>query len=47
MDGVKLFYLATLGAATAMGLDGLIGSLEAGNEADFVVLDPAAPTGRQ
>ncbi|MFJ1749038.1 guanine deaminase [Streptomyces sp. NPDC088116] len=42
MDGVKLFYLATLGAAKAMRLDGIIGSLEPGNEADFIVLDPAA-----
>lgn len=42
MDGVKLFYLATLGAAKAMRLDGIVGSLEPGNEADFIVLDPAA-----
>jgi guanine deaminase len=42
MTGVKLFYLATLGAATAMRLDGVIGSLQPGHEADFVVLDPAA-----
>ncbi|MBB5775391.1 amidohydrolase family protein [Nonomuraea jabiensis] len=42
MDGIKLFYLATLGAAAAMGLEGVIGSLQRGHEADFVVLDPAA-----
>ncbi|GCD42826.1 guanine deaminase [Streptomyces paromomycinus] len=42
MDGVKLFYLATVGSATAMRLDHLVGSLEPGHEADFVVLDPAA-----
>jgi len=42
IDGVKLFYLATRGGAAAMRLDGVIGSLEPGHEADFVVLDPAA-----
>ncbi|MBB5958292.1 guanine deaminase [Saccharothrix tamanrassetensis] len=42
MDGIKLFYLATLGASTALGLDGTIGSLQPGHEADFVVLDPTA-----
>jgi guanine deaminase len=42
MDGVKLFYLATRGGAATIGLDGFIGSLEPGHEADFVVLDPAA-----
>ncbi|WP_017589963.1 guanine deaminase [Nocardiopsis ganjiahuensis] len=42
MDGTKLFYLATLGGASAMGLDGVVGSLAPGNEADFVVLDPSA-----
>ncbi|MFI2610987.1 guanine deaminase [Kitasatospora sp. NPDC018619] len=42
MSGVKLFYLATTGSAEAMGLDDLVGSLEPGHEADFVVLDPEA-----
>ncbi|MEV7597253.1 guanine deaminase [Kitasatospora sp. NPDC089797] len=42
MDGVQLFYLATTGSATAMRLEHLIGSLEPGHEADFIVLDPAA-----
>jgi guanine deaminase len=42
MDGTKLFHLATLGGATAMGLDGVVGSLAPGHEADFVVLDPSA-----
>lgn len=36
------FYLATLGAARALDLDGRIGSFRPGREADFVVLDPAA-----
>ncbi len=42
MGGIKLFYLATLGASTALGLGDTIGSLQPGHEADFVVLDPAA-----
>ncbi len=42
MDGTKLFYLATQGGADAMGLDGVVGSLAPGHEADFVVLDPSA-----
>ncbi|SHI64635.1 guanine deaminase [Nocardiopsis flavescens] len=42
MSGVGLFYLATLGGAQAMGLEGTVGSLAPGNEADFVVLDPSA-----
>lgn len=42
LNAVKLFYLATRGGADALGLDGKIGSLEPGHEADFVVLDPSA-----
>lgn len=38
----RLFYLATLGGARAMRLEGTIGSFAAGNEADFIVLDPDA-----
>ena len=38
----RMFYLATLGAARAMGLDDTIGSFAPGLEADFVVLDRAA-----
>ena len=35
----KSLYLATLGGARALSLDDRIGSLRAGNDADFVVLD--------
>ncbi|MDH3338279.1 MAG: guanine deaminase [Gammaproteobacteria bacterium] len=35
----RALYLATLGAAEALGLDDRIGSFAAGKEADFVVLD--------
>lgn len=38
----RALYLATLGAAEALGLDDVIGNFEVGKEADFVVLDPAA-----
>ncbi len=36
------FYLATLGNAQGLGLDGEIGTLDAGAWADIVVLDPTA-----
>jgi len=42
LTALRLFYLATLGAARAMRLDDRIGSFQAGHEADFVVLDPQA-----
>jgi guanine deaminase len=38
----RMFYLATLGAARSMGLEGTIGTLAPGAEADFIVLDPQA-----
>lgn len=41
-DAFDLFYLATLGGAKALRLDGRIGNLEPGKEADFLVLDPRA-----
>ncbi|HJV84408.1 MAG TPA: guanine deaminase [Noviherbaspirillum sp.] len=42
LSALRMFYLATLGAARCMHLDGTIGSFGAGAEADFIVLDPSA-----
>ncbi len=39
LNPFKSLYLATLGGARALSLDDRIGSLRAGNDADFVVLD--------
>ncbi|CRL45527.1 Guanine deaminase [Sodalis glossinidius str. 'morsitans'] len=38
----EAFYHATLGAAQALALEGVIGNFAAGKEADMVILDPAA-----
>jgi len=38
----RAIYLATLGAAAALGLDDKIGNLEVGKEADFIVVDAHA-----
>jgi guanine deaminase len=42
LPALRMFYLATLGGARAMQLEGVIGHLVPGAEADFVVLDPKA-----
>ncbi len=42
LDPLRAFYLATLGGARALRLEGRIGSFRTGCEADFVALDPAA-----
>ncbi|HTH58584.1 MAG TPA: guanine deaminase [Paraburkholderia sp.] len=42
LGATRMFWLATAGAAAALDLDDRIGTLAAGSEADFVVLDPAA-----
>ncbi|MCK5775057.1 MAG: guanine deaminase [Bacteroidales bacterium] len=36
---LNLFYILTLGGATALGLDEKIGNLKIGKEADFILLD--------
>lgn len=42
LPALRMFYLATLGAARQMRLDHAIGHFAPGTEADFIVLDPAA-----
>lgn len=42
LSAQRMFWLATQGAAHALGLSGRIGTLAAGAEADFIVLDPQA-----
>lgn len=39
LSALTMFYLATLGAARALGLEGSIGTLSPGAEADFIVID--------
>jgi len=42
LPALRLFYMATLGGARSMQLEGTIGNFATGVEADFVVLDPQA-----
>ena len=42
LSALRLFYLATLGGARSMQLEGTIGNFQSGAEADFIVLDPQA-----
>ncbi|HEY8027161.1 MAG TPA: guanine deaminase [Burkholderiaceae bacterium] len=42
LPALRMFYLATLGGARSMQLEGIIGNFRFGNEADFIVLDPQA-----
>ncbi len=42
LPGLRMFYLATLGGARGMRLEGTIGNFAVGTEADFIVLDPQA-----
>ncbi|TWX53694.1 guanine deaminase [Colwellia hornerae] len=39
LDSLQSFYLATLGGARALDLEGTIGNFQVGCEADFIVLD--------
>ena len=41
LSALRMFYLATTGAARALELDHQIGTLSPGTDADFIVLDPA------
>ena len=42
LSPAQLWFQHTGGAARALGLDGVVGNLQPGTEADFVVLNPAA-----
>ncbi len=42
LPALRMFYLATLGAARSMQLEGTIGNFAQGAEADFIVIDPQA-----
>ena len=42
LSPLRVFYLATLGGARALGLQDRIGQFAPGSEADFIVLDPRA-----
>ncbi|GAB2867645.1 guanine deaminase [Pseudoduganella ginsengisoli] len=42
LPALRMFYLATLGAARSLHLEGTIGNFATGVEADFIVLDPKA-----
>ncbi len=42
LDPFRALYLATAAGARALGISDAVGALEEGQEADFVVLDPAA-----
>lgn len=42
LNALRMFYYATLGGAKAMRLDHQIGTLQAGTEADFIILNPKA-----
>lgn len=42
LPALRMFYMATLGGARSMQLEGTVGNFATGVEADFVVLDPQA-----
>ena len=42
LPALRMFYMATLGGARSMRLEGTIGNFATGVEADFIVLDPQA-----
>ncbi|MQR00595.1 guanine deaminase [Glaciimonas soli] len=42
LPALRMFYMATLGGARSMQLEGTIGNFVKGAEADFIILDPQA-----
>ncbi|KRB84181.1 guanine deaminase [Duganella sp. Root198D2] len=42
LPALRMFYMATLGGARSMQLEGKVGNFTAGAEADFILLDPKA-----
>jgi guanine deaminase len=42
LDPMRALYMATAGGAQALGIQSKVGALEIGQEADFLVLDPAS-----
>jgi guanine deaminase len=42
LPALRMFYMATLGGARSMQLEGTVGNFAVGAEADFIVLDPKA-----
>ncbi len=42
LPALRMFYLATLGGARSMRLEGVVGNFMPGAEADFIVVDPKA-----
>ena len=42
LPALRMFYMATLGGARSMQLEGTVGNFVTGAEADFIVVDPTA-----
>jgi guanine deaminase len=42
LPALRMFYMATLGGARSMQLEGTVGNFLSGAEADFIVVDPKA-----
>lgn len=42
VTAVQSFYLATLGSATALGIEDRVGTFKVGHDADIIVIDPRA-----
>ena len=44
IPATTVLRMATMGSATALGIDDLVGSIEVGKKADLVRLDPSSPS---